>query len=297
MRQVVYDVLGVASGSSSGVGDNPLHRHQEIELNFAEQGAVTYLFGGKTISIQAGQVAAFWGAIPHRLVMKEEQTTLHWLTIPLGYLLQWSLPTSFTGQIMDGILIHDQVGACAHFDQRIFRRWRTDLHQAGEELRAIVLLESAACLRRLAWSRKNLLHEIKTSDVSIEGDSIHHTSLVDWRRAERAASFIAAHYQHTIHVDDLAQELGLHPHSVMRLFQKTFGVSIVEYITQYRLAHAQRLLATTESSVIEIATDSGFGSLSHFYSVFTRACGRSPQAYRHFLSSSVPNTPKGVQEG
>jgi AraC-like DNA-binding protein len=66
----------------------------------------------------------------------------------------------------------------------------------------------------------------------------------------------------------------------MSLFQKTFGTTLIEYLTQHRVQHAQRLLATTEQKMVEIAFSSGFNSLSRFNEAFRRACGCAPREYR-----------------
>jgi transcriptional regulator GlxA family with amidase domain len=55
---------------------------------------------------------------------------------------------------------------------------------------------------------------------------------------------------------------------------------ILDYLTQYRVAHAQRLLVTTDLPVLEIALACGFNSLSRFYAAFKKICGRSPRTYR-----------------
>jgi transcriptional regulator GlxA family with amidase domain len=62
----------------------------------------------------------------------------------------------------------------------------------------------------------------------------------------------------------------LHPDYAVTLFRKTFGVGLVNYLTQHRLTHAQRLLAITNHKIARIAFKSGFGSLSRFYHIFTR---------------------------
>ncbi|MER3484247.1 MAG: hypothetical protein C4332_14975 [Meiothermus sp.] len=51
---------------------------------------------------------------------------------------------------------------------------------------------------------------------------------------------------------------------------------VLEYLTQHRLAHAQRLLATTDQPVLEIAFEAGFGSSSRFYAVFEEKVGSHP---------------------
>jgi AraC family transcriptional regulator, melibiose operon regulatory protein len=75
----------------------------------------------------------------------------------------------------------------------------------------------------------------------------------------------------------------IHPTYAMHLFRETFGVSIIDYLTQHRIAHAQQLLATSDKSVMEIALESGFNSVSRFYTAFNAICGKSPRAYRESL--------------
>jgi len=52
------------------------------------------------------------------------------------------------------------------------------------------------------------------------------------------------------------------------------------YLNRLRLTHAQRLLATTNMKIVDIALDAGFASLSRFYSTFSSACHCTPTTYR-----------------
>ena len=101
---------------------------------------------------------------------------------------------------------------------------------------------------------------------------------------ERMASFIADHYTEPLPIARIAREVHLHPNYAMSLFRNNYAISIVDYITQYRIAHAQRLLVTTELNVSQIAIESGFGSVSRFYTAFKAACEQSPGEYRASLS-------------
>ncbi len=101
---------------------------------------------------------------------------------------------------------------------------------------------------------------------------------------ERMASFIAEHYTETLPITQIAHEVHLHPNYAMSLFRKNYAISIVDYITQYRIAHAQRLLVTTDLNVSQIAIESGFGSVSRFYTAFKAACDQSPGEYRASLA-------------
>ena len=102
-------------------------------------------------------------------------------------------------------------------------------------------------------------------------------------RAVQLAQLIAEHYLEAVQISDLAQTAGLNPNYAASLFKETFSMTMLEYLTQHRLAHAQRLLATTEKPILEIAFASGFGSASRFYAAFERATGLSPLKYRRGL--------------
>jgi AraC family transcriptional regulator, melibiose operon regulatory protein len=93
-------------------------------------------------------------------------------------------------------------------------------------------------------------------------------------------SFIAANYTEPLGIDDVARQIALHPKYVMSLFRKSFSMTIVDYITQHRISHARRLLATTGQSVADIGIEAGFGSMSRFYEAFERVSGQTPMAFR-----------------
>lgn len=65
-----------------------------------------------------------------------------------------------------------------------------------------------------------------------------------------------------------------------RMFRRTVGVTLGQYVTMCRVAEAQRLLLTTSLRVTEIAEAAGFGSLSSFYEHVSAACGMTPREYR-----------------
>jgi AraC-like DNA-binding protein len=79
----------------------------------------------------------------------------------------------------------------------------------------------------------------------------------------------------------LATSLGLSERQVSRLFRLELGTTFSTFMTRLRVARARRLLAASTLPVIQIAAETGWGSLAHFNSVFRRLTGRTPTAYRH----------------
>ncbi len=269
-----------------------LHRHNEVEINFIETGSISYLFGGARVSVTAGQMALFWATIPHQTVHVEENSVFHWVTIPFASFLQWQLPEMLTQQVVQGKFVLHPQNAESYYRQRQFRQWNADLQEESLEYRKIVLLEVEALLRRFALSfdttsrlltlqgESNIASQVSTLSTSSASSTLS--------RVELMASFIAEHYTESLSIESIAQEVHIHPNYAMSLFRKSFGISIVDYITQFRVSHAQRLLVTTEANISEIALAAGFGSVSRFYTAFKATCGVSPKEYRATLPQHAP---------
>lgn len=250
---------------------NP-HRHNDIELNYLERGKVAYLFGGQRVVLEAGDTCVFWAARPHRLLVEAGEPAMLWATLPLQLFLHWRLPEALVQPVMNGSPLLQHGGESQLDSQKALTRWREDLARGDAESQRIVQLELEAFLRRFA------LHA-RVSPPQQPAE--RHTS-----SAERMAQFISERHTEPLSVAEIAGAVGLHPHYAMHVFRQAYGVSIVSYLTQHRIAHAQQQLATSERGVLEIGMDAGFASASRFYSAFKQACGVSPGAYRASLRSS-----------
>jgi AraC-like DNA-binding protein len=248
------------------------HRHDDIELNFVARGRLEYLFGGRSISVEAGQLAVFWGATPHQLVaeVRDGDSDVCWLHLPLTGVLGWGLPADLVARLMlDQPVVVD---ASAFGDlSAAFDRWAIDL--AAPDSVEIALLEAQAVVRRALRAPT-----LRLAAPAARTDGLSQS-------VAAMATYIATQFRDPIRVTDVADVAHLHPSSAMSVFRTALGVTIAQYLTRCRVAEAQRLLITTDGSVGDIAAAAGFGSQSAFYEVFTRATGRAPATYRRAIRS------------
>ncbi len=264
------ETIGLSSGAVEVQAGSRPHRHNEVELNFLERGALTYLFGKQKIVVSAGQLIMFWAIMPHYILEAVPETTMHWLTLPAGRFLQWHLPEAMTQQVLQGQIVRDQKETQREY--QLFSQWHHDLQEPWHDYERVMLLEVEARLRRIAQPMPSQ-PPLPTQQMTTR---LH-------QKVEAMICFITEHYMEPLQLGQIAQAVGLHPGYATELFRKSFGLSIMGYLLQHRVAHAQRLLATTDQTVLNVAMEAGFTSASRFYATFQKITGQSPRAYRSSL--------------
>jgi len=268
------DTLRFFEGAPRPMSD--AHRHGDIELTLVVCGALAIEFGTTTLHVPERTLCAFWAAMPHRTApCPEPETFVFSIALPLAKFLHWNLPAKLSRALLDGQLLCTPHNA---MDEMSMRRWRADLADDSIESIAIVSLELEARLRRMARS---------LDSASLPAFEMHTASTLGAGKAERMARYMVEHFSEPLRVEDIARSAHVHPAYAMRLFRETYGVSVIEYLTQRRIAHAQMLLATTDESIASIAAASGFHTVSRFYAAFREHCGRSPRTYRESLRPST----------
>jgi AraC-like DNA-binding protein len=254
---------------------NRADRHNEIELNLLKHGSLTYLLGGNTVTIPAGRLAVFWAGIPHQIISSKDKTEYYVATIPLAWFLQCRFPAHFVDAILHARVVLDPEPKTRGGDLEMFEQWVHDLEEANPLRRRIAFLEIEARLFRFA-----IAVPMKTPGARDRRAGHHMIEAGGLNRAEQIALFIAQHYTEPLTAEQISQSVGLHPNYAMALFKKTLGMTLIDCLTQHRVSHAQRVLATTDEKIIEVAFSSGFGSLSRFHEAFKKWGECSPKEYR-----------------
>lgn len=244
------------------------HTHSEIELNFICTGRVTYLHGGVRRTVEPGRLALFWAGIPHQTIAHGVTGEGVWVFVPLVWLLQWKLPRDLAGRLLAGEFFEFAT------PMEMPERWLADFQSDDPECRSVLLLELQTTLARLALSLpKDAPQAVNSAESNLgEGGDEH---------IPRVTAFVATHYQEeNLSIESIAHTVKLHPNYLMQLFHRRCHMSLWEYVSRLRVSHAQRLLVTTNLRVLDVALESGFGSLAPFYRSFAHHTGTNPLAFR-----------------
>jgi AraC family transcriptional regulator len=101
---------------------------------------------------------------------------------------------------------------------------------------------------------------------------------------KRIDRLIDARYREPIVLRELAEEAGVHPVHVSRVFKRARGLSIRAAVHRRRVVEACRLLQESRMPLSEIALLTGFYDQSHLCGVVRRVTGFSPHGMRRLIT-------------
>ena len=148
----------------------------------------------------------------------------------------------------------------------IIMRIREEMQDKKEYYRTIVanlIAELFALLLREEASRETPVE--KKQDYTRRGDVI-----------SAALQKIFSDYSRPITVDELSELCNISKYHFCRVFKQHMGVTVTQYIVNYRISLADSMLKNENLSIKSIAETCGFGDVSYFYQCYKRIKGCSP---------------------
>jgi len=105
-------------------------------------------------------------------------------------------------------------------------------------------------------------------------------SLVHEARPIALERLMMDNYRYNLKLEEFARMSNRSLSAFKRDFQHLFGTTPGKWLLEKRLSYARHLLSTTQSTINEIAFESGFETVSHFSRAFKERFGSPPSALR-----------------
>ena len=96
-----------------------------------------------------------------------------------------------------------------------------------------------------------------------------------------AVNYIDEHLQEPLKLSELAEMVHMNSNYFSGFFKNCTGNTVSTYIIKKRLHYACLRLTTSEDSIIQVASDSGFPNVSYFNRTFKKYLGVTPHEYRN----------------
>jgi len=245
------------------------HWHDHIEINLLLEGAMTYLFNGKQEHVGTGRLVLFWAAIPHQTILVTPDSPLICVYLPLVDFLALPIDVTARQDVLQGAFVH-QAGPSEGISAS-GARWVREWSGGDPARRQLVIDEVALGVRRLILDHADgeARRSVATASTS---PSIRH--------AQALTELIGRQYCEALTLHSIAKLARIHPTTANRAFRDVFGISVMEYLTRFRLSRSMQRLAETDDPIVQIAHGSGFGSTARFYHVFRERTGSTPRQFR-----------------
>jgi AraC-like DNA-binding protein/mannose-6-phosphate isomerase-like protein (cupin superfamily) len=239
------------------------HRHDVLELCFCQEGAATFLVGGKTYDCVPGEVLAIGPREDHRARAHDAAGSRWWF-------LHLDLPG-----LLDGIADPEGVAAAAGLCGDGFPN---RLDPDGRAAQVARLLVAAARDRSPAWRSelRGLTLALLAQLRRLPGDLA--VGAAPPERLDPALRRMAAHFRRSLSIPQLARACGLGETTFRRAFAVEFGHGPKEHLIRLRLAHAVTRLRAGDA-VEAAAQDAGFASARMFHRAFRARHGCAPRAW------------------
>jgi AraC-like DNA-binding protein len=139
-----------------------------------------------------------------------------------------------------------------------------------EAERCIGALSSARSLAMSQTPRMPVLHANKIPE------EISYTPKADVASLAPAVMYVEKHFRSKVRGDEVAARCGLTLFRFSRAFKEAYGITFRDYLVDYRLKEACRLLENPNATVTDVAFAVGFNDASYFARMFKQRIGTTP---------------------
>ncbi len=99
--------------------------------------------------------------------------------------------------------------------------------------------------------------------------------------------YVRTHFTRPISLDEISNKVSMTVPAFCRYFKKVTGKTFTQFVNEFRIVHATKLLAENPTSITDICFESGFNNFSHFNKLFKKFTGTSPLKYRNEMKKLV----------
>ena len=246
------------------------HYHPEYEIVFVRKGSGKIHIGEHLTSYEEGELVFIGPNLPHTgfgygVIGEHEEIVVQ-------------LRDDFLG---DGFFTRPEM---QHI-QNLFSRAKQGLAFHGKAKR-IAATKLQKMLQLSHFERLvellNIFQTLATTDEFVTlntAGTLFDFSHKDENRINKVYEYVQQNYRQPIDIQAVADLVNLAVPSFCRYFKKITHLTYTDFVNEYRVNQACRLLFEN-LSVADICFEVGFNNISHFNKTFKQLKGKSPREYR-----------------
>ncbi|WP_374443324.1 AraC family transcriptional regulator [Epilithonimonas sp.] len=261
---------------NENIKTNFWHYHPEIELIFVYKGSGKRQIGSNISYFTDGDLILIGSNLPH-CGMTNENTKNEYEVV-----IQFS--KEFLGQDFWKAVEMSRISV-------LLEKAKSGI-VFGEDFKKAVKPKIDALTESHSLNKLLLLIEILdqmslTQDYKILNASKYYlqTQKEDNDRINVIFNYVKDHFKEQISLETVAELANMTVPSFCRYFKKITNKTFTQFVNEYRITHALKLLAEQPMSITEVCFDSGFNNFSYFNKTFKEHTQKSPSQYRKEFSN------------
>lgn len=144
-----------------------------------------------------------------------------------------------------------------------------------------LLLHLAECrsleeVRSFFQSRVFTVLRQECEETGISSERIH--------LVKQVQDFIHKHYDTDLSLQQCAEQTGLTPFDLSRMFKQVTGVNFIDYLIEFRMEKAKLMLTDPNIRIQDVADKLRYSSMQGFMRAFKKSTGMTPGQYRNKLN-------------
>lgn len=256
-----------------------LHRHDEWQITWVQEGEGTLLAGNNMHSFSAGDIFLIGANLPHLFKSNPEYFTAD----EDKKIKACSLYFNPTG-ILKGLFSLPEMSAVNSFLSNHKHGFKIPAGYA-QEIAAKMLQVHGAGGTDVLFSFIQFLNSLQNIDVSLEPlcADVYSSDISEneGRRLSNILNFIMRNYNNQITLEDVANAAYMTPQAFCRYFKKHTGHTFITFLNEVRINDACKSLISGQKAdcISGVAYKAGFNSITNFNRVFKSIIGKSPRVY------------------
>ena len=246
------------------------HYHEDVELVTVKTGKMAYSVNGKLVTLYEGDTIFVNSNQIHYSLSLDDMTATYVIFIVNPSILNSSVAIEM--QALQPILNNPNLS---------YLRFR-NINENTKEIRNIMLSlpdvrrDPFQITRKLFDIWEIILNQSKSYGMlDEEAQTDIHT-----KSFKAMMYYIQQNYKESITLEDISMSGSISKSLCNKVFHKYVGDSPVNYLLNYRVRKVAELLRTTNLSLSEIASLTGFNGTSYMSEMFKKSFQMSPRDYR-----------------
>lgn len=254
-----------------------LHSHEEIQLSYIVQGKGKLIVGNEVTTFESGDFVAIGSNVPHLFLSQIASNHSHMISI---FFTMDSFGTVFFQnqemEVLKPLFQKLPYGFKSWDDKDFIKDLFLELKNENKFELFLGLLKLLSYLSKKETTQ--ILQEPHTFRISKN----------QGQRLQIVFDDVMQHFQNEISLKEISDKVHMSKNAFCRFFKERTNKTFFQFLAEIRIQHACELLRESpETSIAEIATLSGYNTISNFNRQFKNIKNVSPRTFRNQLTKII----------